>query len=79
MSAAARGSWPKLMGQCWGLPKKQTNVGCTKVALMSSQIRHNFQPSQAVHGADDIITLHFQSQVNSLSVRGPQVDALIFC
>ena len=46
---------------------------------MSSQIRHNFQPSQAVHGADDIITLHFQSQVNSLSVRGPQVDALIFC
>ena len=33
--------------------------------------------NQAVDGADDITTQHFQSQVNCLSVRGPQVDSLI--
>ena len=39
---------------------------------MTSQLRHNFQASQAVHGADDIMTPRF-SQVNSLSICGPQV------
>ena len=43
---------------------------------MTSQLRHNFQASQAVHEAVDITALHFQTQVNSLSVCGPQVDAL---
>ena len=45
---------------------------------MTSQLRRYFQVSQAVRGADDIATLHFQSQVNSLSVCGPQVDTLIY-
>ena len=37
-----------------------------------------FQATQAVHGADDITILHFQTQVNYLSVCGPQVDTLFF-
>ena len=40
---------------------------------MTSQICYNFQACQAVHWAEDITTLHFQSQVYSLSVCGPQV------
>ena len=43
----------------WGLPKKQTNAGCTECALMTSQLRHNFQASQAETGAFDITTPHF--------------------
>ena len=45
---------------------------------MTSQPGHFFQASQTVHGADDVTTLPFLSQVNSLSVCGPQVDILIF-
>ena len=41
---------------------------------MISQICHNFQASQGVHGADDVKNLSFQSQVNSMSTSGPQVD-----
>ena len=40
---------------------------------MTAQLCHNFQASQAVHGADDVT-----SQVNSVGVCGPQVDTLIF-
>ena len=39
---------------------------------MISQLRHYFQASLAVLGADDITTLHFQSQVIYLSISGPQ-------
>ena len=39
--------------------EKVKNVGCTKGALITSQLRHNFQASQAVHGADDITTPNF--------------------
>ena len=44
---------------------------------MTSQLRHFFQASQAVHGADDVTTPPFKSQVHSLRVCGPQVDTLI--
>ena len=49
-----------------------------KGALMTSQLRHNFRASQTVHGADDVMTPHFHSQVNSMSVCGPQADTLIY-
>ena len=39
--------------------KKQINEGFTEGALMTSQLCHYFQASQAVHGADDITTPHF--------------------
>ena len=45
---------------------------------MTSQLRQNFQASQAAHGAIDITTLHLYSQVNSLSVGGPQVNTLFY-
>ena len=38
--------------------------------------RKKFQASQAAQ-ADDITTPNFQSQVNSLRICGPQVDAII--
>ena len=44
---------------------------------MTSQLRQNFQASQAVHRADDIATPHFWIQVNSLSVSAPRADTLI--
>ena len=47
-------------------------------ALMTSQLRHNFQASQAVHGAEDIKAPHIYSQVNSLSICAPQVETLIY-
>ena len=45
----------------WGraLQKKQANAGFTKDALMTSQLCQNFKASQAVHGADDIMTPRF--------------------
>ena len=43
---------------------------------MTSQLRHNFAVSQAVHGADDITAPHFYSQVNSLSVCDPKLKLL---
>ena len=43
---------------------------------MTSQLRHNFLASQAVHGADDVITPHFKSQVDSLGVCGPKLILL---
>ena len=46
---------------------------------MTSQLRQNVQASHAVHGADDVMTPHFQSRVNSLSVCCPQVDTLFYC
>ena len=46
---------------------KQTQAA-PKVPLMTSQLRHNFLASQAVHGADDVTTLHFKSQVNYVGV-----------
>ena len=49
----------KLIELGWALQKKYTKGGYTKGALMSSQLRHHFQASQAVHGADDITILHF--------------------
>ena len=59
--------------------KKLTKAGCTEGgALMTSQLCHYFQATQAVHGADGIINLHLQSQVISLSVCGLQVDTLIY-
>ena len=39
---------------------------------------HNFQARQGVHWTYDVISLNFKSQVNSLSICGPQVDALIY-
>ena len=45
---------------------------------MTSQFRQDFQTSQAVLVADDITTQYFKSQVNSLSICGPQVDTLIY-
>ena len=45
---------------------------------MTSQLRQIFQASQAVHGADDVTTPSFQSQVNSMSICGPQIDTLIY-
>ena len=47
-------------------------------AFMTSQLRQNVQASQAVLGADDVTTLHFLSQVYSLSIWGPQVDTLVY-
>ena len=44
---------------------------------MTSQLRHNFAASQAVHGADDITAPHFYSQVNSLSFCGFKVKLLL--
>ena len=38
-----------------GTPESQQRQG----ASMTSQLRHYFQASQAVHGTDDITTLHF--------------------
>ena len=52
--------------------------GCTESALLTSQLHKNYQASQAEHGADDVTTPHFYSQVNLLSICGPQVDALIY-
>ena len=45
---------------------------------MTPQLHQNCQTSQAMDGADDITTPRFLSQVNSLSVCGPQVDTLIY-
>ena len=45
---------------------------------MASQLHHYFQVSLAVHVANGITTPHFYSQVNYLSILGPQVDALIY-
>ena len=39
---------------------------------MTSQLRHYFQASQAMHGADDVTTL-----LESGQCSGPQVDTLI--
>ena len=39
---------------------------------MTSQLRHNFQANQAVHGADDVTTANFQNQVNFMSFCGPK-------
>ena len=44
---------------------------------MTSQLHHYFQACQAVHGTDSITNPHFQSQVDSLNIYGPQVDILI--
>ena len=41
---------------------------------MTSQLCHNVQASQAVHGSDNITTPNCCSQANSISVCGPQVD-----
>ena len=46
--------------------------------VVGSQLRQNFQASQAVHGANDVMPQHFESQVNSIRVCGPQVDTLIY-
>ena len=53
--------------------KKWTKAGCAEDAFMTSQLHHNFQASQVMHGADDVITAHFKSQVNSLGVCGPKL------
>ena len=45
---------------------------------MTTKLRHNVQVSQAVHGADDVMTLHIWSQVNSLNIYSPLVDTLIY-
>ena len=45
---------------------------------MESQRRHYSQASQAVHWADEVTTPHFLSQVNFLSIYGPQVDSVIY-
>ena len=42
---------------CLGTPEKVNKW--LKGALMASQLRHNFQASQAVHGADDVSTPPF--------------------
>ena len=44
---------------------------------MTSQLCRNFHASQAVHGADDITTPNFKSQVSSMSLCSPQI-ALLF-
>ena len=44
--------------------------------LMTSKLCHYFEPSRVVHGADEITTPHFYSQVSFLSICGPQVDTL---
>ena len=46
---------------------------------MASQLRHNFQASQTMHGTDEATIPNFQSQVNSLSICGPQDNSLIYC
>ena len=45
---------------------------------MTSQVRHNFQASQAVDWADDVPTPSFLSRVDKMSGFGPQVDTLIY-
>ena len=42
---------------------------------MTSQLHRNLLASQAVHGADDITTPIFLSQVNDMSICCPQVDS----
>ena len=42
---------------------------------MKSQLCHN---SRGVHRADDVTTPNFKTQVNSVSICGPQVDTLIY-
>ena len=61
------------------LKTKSINVDCTVGALITLQLHPNFQACQAVHGADDIMTKHIYSQVNSLIVCVPQVVPLIYC
>ena len=58
--------------------RKSANTGCTEGAWVTSQLRHNNQASQVLHGADDITTLNFYNQVNSMSIVGPQVDTLFY-
>ena len=45
---------------------KQMNVA-PESAWMTSQLRHNFRATQAVHGADDIAIPNFLSQVSCIS------------
>ena len=45
---------------------------------LTSHLRHIFQAGQAVHGADDIPTVNFKSQVHSMSICGPQLYILIY-
>ena len=41
---------------------------------MTSLLCHNFQANQAVHEADYVTTMNFNSQVRAMSVCGPRVD-----
>ena len=43
----------------WALKRKVTSTGYTDRALKTSQLRHYFQASQAVHCDDVVTTLHF--------------------
>ena len=67
---AFRPHWKVLSPNCLG-GKVDRKAGCAEGAWMTSQLRHNFQASQAEHEADDITTLHFESHVDSLSVCDP--------
>ena len=55
--------------------KKFTNAGLCLDEITTPPI---FLATWAVHGANDIKTLHLKSQVNSLSTCGPLVDTLKF-
>ena len=43
---------------------------------MTPSLHHSFRTTQAAHGAGDITTPNFLSQVNFMSICTPQVDSL---
>ena len=44
----------ELVEKGWALAENLTNQVCNEGVLMTSQLHHFFQASQAVHGADNI-------------------------
>ena len=68
---------PKLIELDWACRKKFTNAITLKVLRRHHNSNHNFQTSLAVHGADQIKTPNFQSEVNSMSVFGFKLILLL--
>ena len=50
------------MEKGWSLKKKLANTSCTEGARMTSQLCHNFQGSQAVHGGENIDIPNFRAR-----------------
>ena len=50
------------MEKGWSHKKKLANTSCTEGARMTSQLCHNFQGSQAVHGGENIAIPNFRAR-----------------